>query len=101
MNAEYFESHICEELEGAKEYIKKAIELKPMAPSWSKMLVDMSAAELNHSTLLFKMFGEYYKKLSEAYSEVPAYITEINERITDKYTTMYAEIKIMHDMYSK
>lgn len=101
MNAEYFESHICEELEGAKEYIKKAIELKPMAPSWSKVLVDMSSAELSHSTSLFKMFGEYYKKLSDAYSEVPEYIVEINERITDKYTKMYAEIKIMHEMYSK
>ena len=101
MNAEYFESHICEELDGAKEYIKKAIELKPMAPGWSKVLVDMSSAELSHSTSLFKMFGEHYKKLSDAYSEVPEYIVEINERITDKYTKMYAEIKIMHEMYSK
>jgi len=30
MDLEYFKSHIKEELEGSKDYIKRAIEIKPM-----------------------------------------------------------------------
>ena len=101
MNAEYFENHICEELDGAKEYIKKAIELRPMAQTWSKTLADMSLVELNHATSLYKMFGEYYKKIGESYKEIPSYIVDINDRINDKYSDMYVEIKLLHDMYSK
>ena len=47
MNAEWFKDHICEELDGAEEYIRHASEIKPMQADWSKDLVAMSAAELD------------------------------------------------------
>ena len=101
MDAEYFKEHICEELEGAKTYIKNAIEIKAMSPSWAKMFVEMSAAELSHATNLFKMFQEYYKKISETYKEIPKYLEELNDSITEDYTEKFAQVKWMHDMYNK
>ena len=100
MDAKYFKEQISDELEGAKCYIKKAIELKPMAPEWSKMLVEMSAAELKHAEYLHKMFGEYYKKISEAYTTVPSYIADIREEITEMYTECTVQIRAMHEMYT-
>ena len=64
MDAYYFKEHIEEEIEGSIEYIKRAIEIKPMSQSWSKMFVDMSSAELEHAKNLHKMFEEYYQKIS-------------------------------------
>ena len=101
MDEKYFKDQICDELEGAKCYIKKAIELKPMAPAWSKMLVDMSSAELKHAEYLNKMFGEYYQKLTEAYKVVPKYITDTREEIIDMYTEEVAKIRAMHEMFNQ
>lgn len=101
MDMEYFKNQICEELDGAKDYIKLAIELKPMAPAWSKVLVDMSAAELSHATNLNKMMQEYYSKLSETYSEMPDYIKKTYDYTIDMYTEKSAKIRYMHDMFVK
>lgn len=98
MDAMYFKEQIEDELSGAKCYIKKAIELKPMAPAWTKMLVEMSASELKHAEYLYKMFGEYYQQMKNAYKEVPKYIQDINTEIADTYTDEAAKIRLMHEM---
>lgn len=98
MDAKYFKDQICDELTGAKCYIKKAIELKPMTPAWSKMLVEMSAAELKHAEYLYKMFGEYYQQMSNTYSTVPQYIQDIRAEIADMYAEETAKVKLMHEM---
>lgn len=101
MNAEYFEDHIYEELDGACDYIKKAIELKAMDAAMSKTFVDMSAAELNHATQLHKMFGEYYAKVIGAYKEKPEYLVEVKDRIEEVFPEKSAKILLMHEMYKK
>lgn len=101
MNAEWFKDHICEELDGAEEYIRYAIEIKPMASDWSKDLVAMSAAELDHAAKLWKMFDQYYKQLSDAFKMVPKYIEDDYRCVADKYDKKVYEIKHMHEMYSK
>lgn len=101
MNAEYFEEHIYEELDGACDYIKKAIELKAMDAAMSKTFVDMSAAELNHATQLHKMFGEYYAKVTGAYKEKPEYLVEVKDRIEEVFPEKSAKILLMHEMYKK
>ena len=100
MDAKYFKERICDELDGAKHYAKKAIEIKPMNLEWSRMLIEMSSAELKHAEYLYKMFGEYYKKISEAYTTVPSYITDIREEIVDMYTECGAKVKAIHEMYN-
>ena len=101
MNAEYFEEHIYEELNGACDYIKKAIELKAMDPAMSKIFADMSAAELNHATQLHKMFGEYYAKVVGTYKEEPEYLVKIKDEIEEVFPEKSAKILLMHEMYKK
>lgn len=101
MNLEYFENHIKEELEGAEDYIKQAIEIRAMTQTWAKSLVEMSAAELQHATNLYKMFEEFYVTFTKPYSEIPEYISDTKERITNCFAKKYAKVKAMHEAYSK
>lgn len=101
MDAKYFKDHICEELDGACDYIKRAIELKAMDPTMSKAFADMSAQELSHATELHKMFGVYYTKVTDAYKEPPEYIVEIKDYVDEKFPEKSAKILRMHDMYKK
>lgn len=101
MDLQYFKDHIIEELDGAEEYIQLAIELKAMDSSWSKNLVEMSSAELDHAFKLFKMFESYCDLISKPYDEVPEYISECHKKVTKMYTRRSAEVRYMHDMYNK
>lgn len=101
MNQTYLKEHVKEELEGAKDYIKRAIEIKAMDPAWGKMLYSMSVEELSHATNFYNMAVEYYEKVSSAYKEPPEYMTECMEEITDIYTECSALIKKMHEMYTR
>ena len=99
MNAEYFEEHIFEELDGACDYIMRAIELKAMDPAMAKTLMEMSAAELDHATKLHEMFGKYYAKVTGVYKEPPDYLKETKDRIGHQYPIKSADILRMHEMY--
>lgn len=101
MDFEYLKDHICEELEGAKDYAMRAIELKPMAATWAKMLIEMATAELNHAAYLHKMLVEYYQKIAATYTEVPDYIETSYQETCRCYTSNAAEAKYIIDMYSK
>lgn len=101
MDADYFVEQIHDELTGAKDYIKLAIEIKAMNPAWSKTLVDMSAAELNHAISLYKMFEEYFSAFTRAYSEIPDYLRKLKHDLAEYYTSTSAKVKYMHEMYSK
>ena len=99
MDLEYFKENICEELEGSKDYIIRAIEIKPMQATWSKMLVEMSAQELMHATNLNNMFNEYCKILTDSYPEMPDYVRKIRDEVAEMYATKSAQIKMMHESY--
>jgi rubrerythrin len=101
MDMEYLKEHICEELEGAKEYAVKAMELKPMAPTWSKMLIDMANAELTHAGYLYKMLVEYYQKIAASFNEVPEHIETLYRDSVRCYSTESANAKYMLDAYTK
>ena len=102
MDAGYFKEQICDELKGAKCYAKKAIEIRAMAPSWAKMFMEMSIAELEHATKLYKMFEEYYQKITETYSDhIPYYLKDIKTDIDDMYMEYSAKTRYLNEMYSK
>ena len=101
MDVQYLKEHICEEIDGAKDYIKRAIEIKPMNPVWSKTLVNMSSMELDHATNLRKMFDEYYNKLSSSYETMPDYMIEAKECVDEVCTEEYAKVRYLHELYSK
>ena len=100
MDLEYFRDKICDELCGAKDYAKRAIEIKAMNSSWGKMLLEMSAAELSHATNLYRMFEEYYQIIQKHYTVVPEYVDDIRDEIVETYTEEYTKVKTIHDMYS-
>lgn len=100
MNAWYFKTQIPDELHGAKDYIKRAIEIRPMHAPWAKDLVEMSAAELDHATKLYKMFQEYYAKMQQEYpKEMPEYIEQAYKDVSDEFTKCSTEIKSLHEVY--
>ena len=101
MDLEYFKEHIEEEIEGAKDYIIRAIEMKPMDPAWTRKLTEMSMQELGHAEALHNMFNEYYKQLQANYKQMPEYVDKIKSEIAERYATGYAEVKMMHEAVAK
>lgn len=101
MDAKYFKDQICEELAGAKCYIEKAIELKPMVPNWSKKLVEMSASELQHAEYLHEMFVEYYKRMAGAYKRIPKYVQDAYDDVLEMYDSSVAYINELHTIYNQ
>lgn len=100
MDQEYFKEHICEELEGAKDYIQRAIEIKAMDQSWGKRFYEMSTQELSHAQMLFDMARDYYNKVTSVFKEPPDYMEDCMDEITEMFTEQYSLIKIMQGMYS-
>lgn len=100
MDFDYFYSQICEELSGAKEYVKHALEVKPMNPRWGDLFLSMSATELEHAKSLKEMLDEYYaEQLKRNDEAMGKRITRYYEKIMDKYVNCVNEVKRMHEMY--
>lgn len=76
MKIDFFNEQIKEELDGAKEYLTYANELKISNPSWSAKLYKMGCEEEKHANCLMKMLNEYS-------ADVPH---------TDQYDAMYRQI---------
>ena len=101
MNIEYFKEQLEDELCGAKDYIKRAIETKATNLTWAKQFAEMSSAELNHATVIYNIFNDYYKTVTSSYTEIPKYLSENKDEITEMYTDCVPKIKIMHEMFTK
>lgn len=61
MTLSYFKKQIMEELDGAKEYIEKAIEVKPQHPRWSMCFAKMADMEASHAGNLMRMLEDSIK----------------------------------------
>jgi len=98
---EYFKELLWDELHGAKEYIKLALEFKATYPEWAKMFLDMSATELNHATNIYKMAEQSYKETITPYKEVPKNLWDTWDEMNTKYSECSAKVRYMHEMYNK
>ena len=65
MDIKYFKEQIHEELEGAKQYIEKAIEAKIDRPAWSRTFALMADAEAEHAGNLMKMMECYIRDMKK------------------------------------
>lgn len=83
---EYIRDHIIEELEGAKDYMTKAIELKEKYPAWAQKFYKMAEMEVEHANCMNKIFASMgdsddpchdsmYKEVLEAYTK---YMTDVS-----------------------
>ena len=96
MTLKYFQEQIKEELDGAREYIDKAIEVKPKHRSWSVMFAKMADMEADHAENLMFMLEEcirtkdylepvdiamdpnvLYKDLMKDFGETMTYVTNM------------------------
>lgn len=97
MDAEYFKNAICEELEGAKDYAMRAMEIKPMSATWHGKLVEMSTQELAHAKQLFAMWQEYYGiQTKNRMDNIPEYLEKMNTCITETYLEELAKVQMIH-----
>lgn len=101
MDLKYFKNQICDEIEGSKDYILKAIELKPMNNEWSKTLIQMSEAEEEHATNLYIMMNTYFEKLQKGYKEVPQYMIDLVEKTGKLYNEGLKEISNLQTVFQK
>ena len=101
MDMEYFKEQICDELDGAYCYAKKAIEIKAMVPAWGKMFIEMANAEMTHANNLFRMMNEYYAETQKAYNKMPDYIDTLKQETIDIYTKKSAEAKWLIELYNR
>ena len=100
MDAYYFKDHIKDELEGAKHYMTKAMECKADGLSWAKKFDEMAMAELQHAESLYNMFIDYYKQF-DSQPELKEYMNPFREELTSDFMKCSAEIRYMHEMYTK
>lgn len=89
MNARYFKEQICEELDGASQYLKKAIDCYKTHPEWSRQFAEMSEAEQHHATNLYKMFIEMY---AESQGKDP-YMSSMRDGIMECFSSLMRKIE--------
>lgn len=97
MHPKWFKDEICEELQGAAEYWKCAIDTMKARPEWSKKFAKMAHMEQEHATCLYKMFVEMY---AESQGQ-DTYMTSMRDAIMDCFSKQMRTIedhKITYDM---
>lgn len=90
---EYLRSHIVEEIDGAIEYMMKAIETKgtPMGVKFYKM----ASMEVEHANCLTHMFNSYEKPSDVTDADYAA----MNKNIMEKYATSMAKLEVLKKLY--
>ena len=92
---EYLKDHIHEEIQGAIDYMVKALELKGVNREWASKFVRMSDMELEHANCLTKMFNG-----SEKPSDMSdAQYSELQKSVINDYTTSMSKIENMKCLY--
>lgn len=94
MDIYYLKDHICEELDGSEEYLKKAIKLKDESPEWARAFYDMSIAEAEHAKNLYKMFCDEFKAVNTDPS-LEVYMEPFRDSVVDKYISRMGALKYM------
>lgn len=95
MTARDFKEQICEELDGACNYLKKSIDYIVKRPKWSDCFYHMADMEQDHATSLYKMFMELYTE-SEGKD---TYMTQMRDAIMECFSTKMRKIEDLKSTY--
>ena len=98
MDIYYLKEHLCEELDGAKDYLKKAINLKMDKPDWARSFYDMSNAEFEHAKNIYRILNEYYREI-DVKPELKDYMEPFKNSIDEHYMECVGMIKYMQESY--
>lgn len=92
---EYLKSHIIEEIDGAIDYMMKAIEHR--GTTIGLKFYQMSEMEVEHANCLTKMFNAYEKPENVSDSEY----AKMNKEIMEKYSTSMSKLEALKRLYWK
>ena len=92
---EYLANHIHEEIDGAIDYLTKAIENKSKYPEISYKFYKMSDMELEHANCLTKMFNSLDKPEDVSDSDYSA----MQKSVIDDYSKNMSKIEHMKKLY--
>lgn len=90
---------IEDEIEGAYEYAKKAIEWREEYPDIADTLYNLSGEEMKHITRLHTLVVDIIEKYREKEGEPPATMLAVYEYLHRKHIDKVADIKRYQDMY--
>ena len=99
MNIVYLHKMICEELDGAREYIMEAKKIQKDYPAFSKTFVEMSKAELSHAENLFKMAETMIEEMKSSSPESSEFIDNCYHIIIDDYEERYSMVTNLHSHF--
>lgn len=91
----YLKDHVKEEIEGAIDYLEKAIELKKTNPEWAAKFFKMSDMEIEHANCMTKMFNSAEKPDNVTAVEFSA----MQKELIDAYTSSMSKIEGMKKLY--
>ena len=89
----YLTAHILEEIEGAEDYLAKAIEHK--GKQCGQMFYSMAMMELEHANALTKMFNKAEKPKAVTDAEY----AEMYKGILDAYSEGMGKVEAMKKLY--
>ena len=92
---------IEDEIEGACDYAKKAIEWREEYPDVADTLYNLSVEEMKHITRLHTLVVDIIEKYREKEGEPPATMLAVYEYLHRKHIDKVAEIKRYQDMYKQ
>ena len=92
---EYLSKHIHEEIEGAIDYLTKALEFKSKNPEIAMKFYKMSDMEVEHANCLTKMFSKIDKPDDMSDSE----FSEVQKSIIEDYSQSMTKIGHMKKLF--
>ena len=90
---------VTDELDGAKCYIKMAIEQKEERRGLADALYDISAQEMGHVNILHEQVSEIISEYRKTKGEPPADMLAVYDYLHKKHIEMANRIKVYQQMY--
>lgn len=97
MDILYYNNQIRDELDGACDYIQRAITCKDTNSDRASTFAKMSEMELDHASKLLDMFKEDYNKEDTSDSIYP----QIKQLLLNMYAEYYAKVTHMQELYKE
>lgn len=90
---------VDEEIGDAHKYAKCALEHKDTNPNLSKVFFDLSAAEMQHMTMLHTEVAKLIEKYRQEKGEPPEGMKALYDYLHQKQIDAAAEVKTLQGMY--
>ena len=90
---------VDEEIGDAYKYAKCALEYKDTHPNLSKVFFDLSAAEMQHMTMLHTEVTKLIEKYRQEKGEPPEGMKAVYDYLHQKQIDKAAEVKTLQGMY--